>query len=192
MLRCAHRSVSQLLACLILVCITHITHAAGLPDGEKTISLFDNNGEELVIGKMSLSNQGDNTTYTIVLNDSEFNDEFLSMRPFQCIHSPDGKMVCHLIYPYQKQGYITASDLMDLEYDFLFLHKSQEEYGINAWNGLYYKLTPTEKGFEGQLMEVDLNVLAAPPDDGVLRPITSDMLHQADPSVHMFPKLLIQ
>lgn len=165
--------------------------AAEIQDGQKEINLVTSEGEKLLIGKISFEKSDDKLSYKISWQEDVFTNEFLSMRPFKCIHH-DKQMVCHLIYPYEKQGYITSTDFMDLEYDLLFLHKSATEYGINAWNGLYYKLSQTNKGFTGQLMEVDLNVLAAPPEDGVLRPITNDMLHEADPTVHIYPKLLIE
>ncbi len=125
------------------------------------------------------------------MNDAVFSDEFLSMRPFKCIHQNE-QMLCHLVYPYEKLGYITQQDLTDLEYDLLFLHKSASEYGINAWNGLYYRLQLDTSGLTGSLREVDLNILAAPPEQGDLRPITADMLYEADPAQHLFPYIRIQ
>lgn len=176
---------------ILLVVLSINLHATQLPQGDKVISLVANSGESLKIGKIKFQNTEDKLTYTINLENSVFNDEFLSMRPFKCIHQPK-QMICHLQYPYQKKGYISKDDLMDLEYDLLFLHKSPSEYGINAWNGLFYQLSLTENGLDGELMEVDLNVLAAPPDEGVLRPVTRDMLYEADVDIHMFPKLVIE
>lgn len=181
------RSIAAFLLLLFSFCV----QAAELPEGEKSILFVDNNGERLTIGKIDFKHKEGRVTYSIEFDDSVFSNEFLSMRPFKCIRKP-GKMVCNLIYPYAKKGYITKQDMLDLEYDLLFLHKAPEEYGINAWNGLYYRISIINDGLEAKLMEVDLNVLAGPPDEGLLRPITDDMLHKADPALHMFPRLLIQ
>jgi len=159
--------------------------------GSKKITLLDSNNQALTIGNINFSDDNGRVSYKISLDGEVFRDEFLSMRPFQCIRL-DEKMICHLSYPYPKQGYIAHDDLIDLEYDLLFLHKAPGEYGINAWNGLYYDLSITGNNITGTLNEVDLNVLAAPPEDGVLRPVTADMLHEADPERHLFPTLRIQ
>lgn len=172
-------------------CLSFSSLAAGLPEGEKVISLLDNDNNAVEIARIQFTRADDKTTYQITLNESVFQKEFLNMRPFQCLHQPK-QILCHLEYPYEKSGYISADDLMDLEYDLLFLHKAPAEYGINAWNGLYYILSVTDDGFEGTLMEVDLRVLIAPPEDGILRPVTRNMLYDADPAAHQFPKLIIQ
>ena len=113
-----------------------------------------------------------------MLDDSKFENKFLSMRPFDCLPHPQ-QVVCHLAYPYEIKHHITSDDLTDLEYDLLFIHKRPEEYGIDAWNGFYYEMKMTDSGFEGELRETDLNVLAAPPKDGNLRPIKRSELHEA-------------
>ena len=167
-----------------------VTFAAELPTGNKTISLINNTEQLLDIGEIEFMEKDGNTVYKINFSGDVFQEEFLSMRPFKCIHH-ENQMVCNLVYPYEKLGYITSDDLMDLEYDLLFLHKSAEEYGINAWNGMFYELTLTPDGFEGTMKEVDLNVLVAPPEDGVIRPVTRDMLHEANPEHHLYPRLKI-
>ena len=159
--------------------------------GSKTITLAGKDNESLEIGSIHFKKENEKVTYEIEFKEDKFNDEFLSMRPFKCIHK-SGQMLCHLVYPYKKQGHISEQDLVDLEYDLLFLHKDASEYGIDPWNGLYYNLKLGTKGFVGTLKEVDLNVLAAPPEDGVLRPVTSDMLYDADTAQHLFPGLIIQ
>lgn len=175
----------------LLCVIVSSTQANTILSGSKTISLIGNDGKPFKIGEIVFANQGQKINYTIDLNASEFSSEFLSMRPFICLRF-DNKMLCHLPYLYEKKSYITRNDLVDLEYDLLFLHKTADEFGINAWNGLYYDLKITEKGLEGVLKEVDLNILSAPPEEGNRRPITEDMLHEADPEQHLFPRLVIE
>ena len=172
-------------------CLSFACMATELPEGDKVISFIDNDNNAIEIGRITFTHNNVKTTYEITLNENVFQKEFLNMRPFQCLHQPK-QILCHLEYPYKKLGYITRDDLMDLEYDLLFLHKTPAEYGIDAWNGLFYLLTATENGIEGTLNEVDLRVLIAPPEDGTLRPVTRNMLYEADPSKHIFPKILIQ
>ena len=95
---------------------------------------------------------------------------------FKCLPHTT-QVVCYLAYPYENKRFITKDDVTDLEYDLLFLHKSPQEYGIDAWNGFYYDLEMTEMGFVGELRETDLNVLASPPEEP--RPIKDEDLHPA-------------
>ncbi|MBL1143274.1 MAG: hypothetical protein HND53_14765 [Proteobacteria bacterium] len=182
---------NYLVLLVLLSSIYSSVSATSVLSGSKIITLTGKGGKLIEIGTIHFHNENKKVTYELEFKEDEFNDEFLSMRPFKCIHI-SGQMICHLSYPYKKQGYISEHDFVDLEYDLLFLHKAVDEYGIDPWNGMYYDLTLSEDGFEGTLKEVDLNVLAAPPEDGVLRPITSDMLHDADPDQHLFSGLIIK
>ncbi len=183
--------MTKTLIAVLLLLVYQLSSAAGALTGTREVQLVNGKGDVLPIGKVSFKADGERVAYTLNLDTPRFSDEFLSMRPFRCI-SEAQVMICHLSYPYKKQGYITDTDLTDLEYDLLFLHKSATEYGINAWNGLYYLLSVSEQGLDGELQEVDLNVLAAPPEEGDLRPITKGMLYEADPSQHLFPTLRIR
>jgi hypothetical protein len=164
-----------LAACLLLP--TAVAGAAALGP-ELTIRLHPEQGEPIELGRVMLTPEGDGYRFQVRLDESRFEDQFLSMRPFKCLPHP-AQVICHLPYPYENQRLVTAADLTDLEYDLLFLHKTPEEYGINAWNGLYFALRMTADGFEGELRETDLNVLASPPEDGDLRPIKRAELYPA-------------
>ena len=76
--------------------------------------------------------------YRMALNEEVFSDHFLSMRPFKCLESPE-KHWCYVPYPYEISRKVSADDLTDLEYDLLFVWKGATEYGINLWNGVYYR-----------------------------------------------------
>lgn len=158
-----------------------------------TIRLEDRAGTTIDIGRLTLapaSPGSDALRFDVTLDAPEFVDKFLSMRPFRCLDA-SGRWLCHLPYPYPKAATIDADDLRNLEYDLLFVEKTPEEYGINAWNGRYFRMSRTAEGFAGELHEVDLNILAAPPEDGVEYPVTVDMLHPADPAVHRFVRVRI-
>lgn len=158
--------------------------------GEKTVYLVDQEGTETAIAALSFSSEKTGA-YSIRLNRAPFEEHFLSMRPFQCLTHPL-QMVCYLTYPYENARQITGDSLTDLEYDLLFLHKTPQEYGINAWNGLYYTLSLEADHLRGELREVDLNVLAVPPPAGEMRPVTDDMLYEAEEGAHAFPHLVIR
>ncbi|MCP3869187.1 MAG: hypothetical protein GY703_14020 [Gammaproteobacteria bacterium] len=142
------------------------------------IRLVDDRGSLTDLGTFELSGPKDNRHYRIDWDENHFESHFLSMRPFKCLPHPT-QLICHLPYPYENRRSIRDGDLTDLEYDTLFLFKAPGEYGINAWNGLYFKYRQTERGFEGDLFETDLNVLQAPPEKGNLRPIDPGELYEA-------------
>lgn len=166
---------------------------ASLLEGSKKVVLKPMSGEAVTIATVDFIKQKDGSyTYTLEMVDELYSDHFLSMRPFQCFTTPS-QMLCHLGYPYPKTTKITSADLQDLEYDLLFIHRKGEEYGIDPWNGLYYKLTLLEDGtLTGVLMEVDLDILAVPPEKGVTRPIVASDLNKAEPSSHSYPTLIIK
>ena len=186
--------IDLLIAATLSLMALHVmtAHAAGLPGGKKAITLVAADGARMPIGHVTLTPDGDGSKIAVVLDAPEFGDQFLSMRPFRCL--PGTKETwCHLQYPYETKGRITAADLMDLEYALLFLFKPPASYGIDAWNGLYFKLTLDEAGgFSGALHESDFNVLAVPPDKGDLRPVPHTALTAVDPGAHRFATIEIR
>lgn len=169
---------------------------ATIPLGTKTISLVSVSGEKLKIGTVTLKPadgaNADQRTIDVKLDVADFTDQFLSMRPFRCL--PDKKqMWCHLAYPYALENKITSNDLTDLEYQLLFIFRSPDSYGIDAWNGLYFKLSRGEdRKISGNAHEVDLNILAVPPDDPTLRPISASDLTAIEPDTHRFARVEIE
>jgi hypothetical protein len=150
--------------------------ARSAPTGDYDV-IFDNgDGEQVTIGTLTLRALGEAGGYDLKLADGPFDDYFLSMRPFRCIRR-ENSMLCHLVYPYENRRHIDRDDLVDLEYDLLFIARSPEEYGINAWNGRYFRLRWEDDAIVGELYETNLDVLAAPPETGDLRPLAdADMI----------------
>ncbi|WP_138841137.1 hypothetical protein [Ruegeria sediminis] len=159
--------------------------------GQKTVWLVDGQGQRTAIATIAFEPRGERMSYSIDWNDEVFADHFLSMRPFKCIEGPD-KHWCHVPYPYEINRQVDVGDLTDLEYDLLFLWKGSTEYGINMWNGVYYRLDATDDGLVGRLHEMDMDLLSAPPEPGDLRPLSDMDLHEADPESHWLPELLIE
>jgi hypothetical protein len=160
----------------------------------REIVLSNNAGEAIVIGHLLLTPEAGRYRTQVVLDDTRFADHFLSMRPFKCLEGSE-QLLCHLPYPYQNQQLISPDDLTDLEYQLLFIRKAPNDYGINPWFGVYYRLqweNPPSGPISGQLFETDMDVLAAPPDDPSVRPITPDDLYEAAPGVHWLPRILMR
>lgn len=159
---------------------------------EKTVSLIGKDGSKLQVAKVIFTAQENNTeSFEIKWDDSKFSEHFLSMRPFKCI---DGQQtVCHLGYPYKTKNRISKTDLQDLEYALLFIHKNEKEYGINFWNGVYYRLKREENGaITGTIWETDMNELASPPAKEYDRPIGGADLVEGAEGKHRFPQIIIQ
>lgn len=181
---------------LILCLATLAPVAAAVPalslEGTKAISLVDRDGGRHEIGSVTFAPADGGTAISVSLDETRFEEKFLSMRPFRCIDGTK-QTVCHLVYPYKLQNRISENDLVDLEYSLLFLHKGPTDYGIDAWNGLYYRLKRNDDGsLTGTLHETDFNVLAVPPDEGITRPIPETEIVEAEEGRHRFPKIEIR
>lgn len=171
-------------------------HAAeadvALPDGKKTITLVSPAGDKQVVGHVTFTKDGNGATFEVKLDAPEFQEEFLSMRPFPCLAGKK-ETWCHLAYPYDMKKRITASDLVDLEYALLFLFKPPAGYGIDPWNGLYFKLALAKDGaLSGPVNDVNLDPLGVPPADRSARIIQASDLNPADPSTHRFSSVEIK
>lgn len=142
------------------------------------VDLLAVDGQRLSIATLSVSSFDRNDGYRLELEEGAFSHEFLSMRPFRCL-TVQGVMLCYVEYPYVNQRKISRQDLTDLEYDLLFIARTEKEYGIDPWNGRYFKLRWQGASIVGELNEVDLNILASPPEGGSLRPIVNDDLSPA-------------
>lgn len=171
--------------------IAALSAMAGPLDGTKEISLLDSEGGRIVIGTVTFTPEGDARAYKIEWAEAPFSDHFLSMRPFRCLEGP-AKHWCQVPYPYENNHRVSAGDLTDLEYDLLFLHKGATEYGIDMWNGVYYRLSQDGDRLTGTLHEMDMGQLSAPPEGGNLRPITEKDLHESDPESHWLPRVVIE
>ena len=160
-------------------------------EGEKTVSLKTLGGETVTVADITFTPDGDGATYEITMRESPFTDHFLSMRPFKCLEGA-AKHWCHVPYPYDIRRRVTADDLTDLEYDLLFLWKGATEYGINMWNGVYYRLEADGDRLVGRLHEMDMDTLSAPPEAGNLRPVREQDLEESDPDSHWLPVVVVE
>ncbi len=145
--------------------------AASLPTGTRTITLIAKDGARLPIGTVAFTPAGEAAHIAVNLDAPQFSNEFLSMRPFRCLSGQD-LMWCHLEYPYETRRTVTTTDLTDLEYELMFLWRTYDRVGVDAWNGLYFKLDLGADGtITGTLHEADYNAVASPPMEAFARPI---------------------
>ncbi|MEP1535799.1 MAG: hypothetical protein ABJQ34_20645 [Paracoccaceae bacterium] len=169
---------------LSLVCMAC---ASAAMSETRSVFVEDINGAQIEIAQLNLDEDGG---YQVEMAEEPFTDHFLSMRPFKCLEGP-AKNWCHVPYPYEIKRNVT-DDLTDVEYDFLFVWKGSADYGINMWNGVYYKLTEESGQWTGELHEMDMDTLSAPPPAGELRPLAAKDLHPSDPESHWLPRLVIK
>jgi hypothetical protein len=174
---------------MLLMTVSITANAIPL-EGDKKVYLVSSGNELTHIANVIFSNQGDKSDYEVKFVDKPFENQFLSMRPFQCIMGKK-QVMCHVPYPYEANKHVTDDDLSLLSNDLLFLHKSPSEYGINMWNGIYYKLKMEGENIVGEVNEVDMNSIASPPDD-LNAPFPQDEIFEADVANYVYPKLLIK
>ena len=176
-----------LLACIFTGSLT----AADFPESAG-VYLVDSKQQETRIGDVGFSDAGNGkTSLQLSIDTSVFTEHFLSMRPFRCIEG-DSEWLCYLEYPYDLRSIITRDDLSDLEYQLLFIRKTPSEFGIDAWNGLYYKLELASDGtITGELLEGDLNSLQSPPGEQYAKPVDLGEFIPADKTKRLFPTLKI-
>lgn len=145
-------------------------------------------GDEVVLADLAVDADG---SYRLTFRDAVLGPYFLSMRPFKCLSAPP-RLQCHLPYPYQKTREISKSDLGDLEYDLLFLVKQVREFGVNFWNGRYYRLHWQGHAIVGKALATDMNILASKPPAGVTRPIQASDLTEITTADTPYPSIRIQ
>ncbi len=167
-----YKHIIMLLALINISCVEQRTlvHADTFYQGTKQISLLDNKGKKLSIGSIYFTTQAETIHYKINLTHKLFKDYFLSMKEMKCLEGPE--LWCHLAYPYDNPRNITKTDLTWLSHDLLFMYKKHTEFGANFYNGIYYDFKLESGKLIGTAMALDLNLLAAPPEDKIQPPIT--------------------
>lgn len=161
-----------------------------MPTMAETVYLVDQKGKRLEIATITFEKTQGATTYELTFKEDQFGDYFLSMRPFRC-HEAE-RLICRQPYPYPLERTLSDTHLVPLEYDLMFISRLLGDYGIDPYHGRYYVLEKTNTGYQGTVHAVDLNTLAAPPDEGVTYPITSDILDEMEADSVVFPTLVIE
>ncbi|MBL4766068.1 MAG: hypothetical protein JKX67_12485 [Colwellia sp.] len=175
-----YKHIIILLALINVSCVQQSTlvHTEPFYQGTKQISLVDNKGNRLLIGSIDFSTQQATIHYQIHLKDKLFKDYFLSMKEMKCLEGPE--LWCHLAYPYKNPRNITKTDFTWLSHDLLFMYKKHTEFGANFYNGIYYDFKLESGKLIGTAMALDLNLIAAPPEDETQAPITVDDIDEIE------------
>lgn len=187
-----HRLLSSLvlLSTLIFMFNCHATQSEHFFNGSKKVILLANNGAEVVIGNIHFNQKKQTINYQLQLNHQHFADYFLSMKEMKCLEGPE--LWCHLAYPYQNPHSIETGDFRWLAHDFLFMYKKKSDFGANFYNGIYYQFSLVNNVLVGHAMAIDLNILAAPPDDTTTPPIGEYDVEELDPSTRWLPRIEIR
>ncbi len=160
-------------------------------DGTRAVRLHSRDGAVLQLGSMAFSPQPDGrSVFTLALQHGVFKDFFLSMKEFKCLEAAT-EVFCHLPYPHPQPGTVSATDLAWLEHSLLFMFKTPSDFGAKLWNGVYFQLQASAKGFEGKPQAVDLNRISAPPDRPGVPPYRAALRDDIAPAARWFNRLTI-
>lgn len=181
----------RLACCAVLalsICGTASAQIAALT-GSKTIWLTNAQGEKVQWGTVVFEPPSGGKQKFAVNPSPELKEHFLAMRPFKCLAGAR-QQLCWFPYTQVAQE-IVGNDYTPLEYALMFLHTKPHALHVNSGNGLYYRLTRTDRGLVGQLHDVDMDPIVVPRADRE-RPIKPAMLSLAEPLSHWLPVLLIE
>jgi len=187
-----YKHIITLLALINISCAqqSNLEYVDPFFQGTKQISLLDNKGKKLLVGSIDFSVQKAVIHYKTHLEHQLFKDYFLSMKEMKCLEGPE--LWCHLAYPYNNPRSITKTDFSWLSHDLLFMYKKSSEFGANFYNGIYYDFKLKSGTLIGTAMALDLNLLAAPPEDKILPPITIHDIDELEPTNRWLPIIVIK
>ena len=161
--------------------------------GSRGIWLSNAAGERQRIGTILFTPESAGRTKFRIAMAETLEEYFLAMRPFRCLTGPRQRL-CH--FPVEREAQvINAGDLVPLEYALLFMRTAPKSLHIDPFNGLYYRMTLTERGIVGRLHDVDMDPFITPdsvPLERRQRPIRAADLTPGDPSSHWLPILSIE
>lgn len=185
------RRLARLLLLLALLALSPLGRAWEL-SGSKTISAVTREQQFIPIGHVVFTPDANGTTaFTLTMDHSRFADHFLSMKEFKCLEGGD-EVLCHVPYPYQTPGTVSATDFAWLEHSLLFLYKQPRDFGAKLWNGLYFRLQPDGQGLVGLPQAVDLNLISAPPNDLNTPPYNASVRDDVPAGTHWIERLVIR
>ena len=139
-------------------------------EGTKSIALQTRDGNSIRIGTVNFTKaSGGGYEFSLQMDGGVFSDHFLSMREFKCFGGTP-ELMCLVPYPYKSSATIGEADFAWLEHSLLFMFKRPSDFGAKLWNGVYFQLTRTPRGFAGTPQAVDLNYISAPPSDLTVPP----------------------
>jgi hypothetical protein len=184
-------STGSVLALAVGLLAAGTTAQANGLTGSKTIALHSRDGQVMPIGAVSFEPQGEKTSFTVKMDPLKLKDFFLSMREFKCAEGA-GEIQCYVPYPYAQPGTISAHDFSWLEHALLFFYKQPSDFGAKLWNGVYYRLKHTDKGFVGEPQAVDMGLIGVPPENLNVPPFSPSERSEMAPGARWFNKITIE
>ncbi len=192
LIRSSARPLASLLLAAALAGLLTAPAGAAELTGSRQVLLHGRDGSRIALGEVVFTPQADGrSAFALKLRHEPFKDFFLSMKEFKCVESPS-EIFCHVPYPYPQPGTVSGTDLAWLEHALLFMFKTPADFGAKLWNGVYFKLTPTERGFEGRPQAVDLNRISAPPDKPGIPPYRPALRDDIAAGARWFGRLTIE
>ena len=186
------RFTARPLASLLLAAALALPASAADLAGSRQVLLHGSDGARVHLADIAFTPQADGRSgFVLTMRHEPFKDFFLSMKEFKCVESAS-EIFCHVPYPYPQPATISATDLAWLEHALLFMFKTPAEFGAKLWNGVYFKLTATERGFEGRPQAVDLNRISAPPDKPGVPPYRPALRDDIPVGARWFGRLTIE
>ncbi len=157
----------------------------------RTIKLLDVKNVATKVGTLRFTPTNDGIQqFDLKIDHDKFKDFFLSMKEMKCLEGEE--LWCHIPYPHQTPVTISVNDLRWLEHALIFMFKDKKSFGANFWNGIYYKLAWDGNRLVGDAQHVDLNMLAAPPDNESQPPIGEFDIEPVDPEKRWLSRITIE
>lgn len=178
---------------LLSGCFLSLAGMAADLTGTRGIWLSNAAGEKHRIGTIVFTPAEAGKTRFKITMEETLEEYFLAMRPFRCLTGPTQRL-CH--FPVEREAaLISSADLVPLEYALLFIRTAPKSLHIDPFNGIYYKMSWTERGITGELHDVQMDSFIAPdivPVERRQRPIGYSDLSRGDSRSHWLPILTIE
>lgn len=179
-------------AVLAMACCSPLLACAFEFEGDKEIRALLRDGSTKPLGRVRFTPQTDAAIrFSIRWNSAAFQDHFLSMREFKCLTGPD-EIACHVPYPHKQAQTFTPDDMSWLEHNLMFMFKLPSEFGAKLWNGMYFKLHASGTQLVGLPQSIDLNQIAAPPDQTLRPPYGPEQRSDMDAAVRWLQQITIE
>ncbi len=176
---------------LTVMCSGNLLFANSFYQEARQVSLIDVSGNKVEIGQLTFSkNDQGIVSFDFKPDYDVFTDFFLSMKEMKCLEGPE--LWCHIPYPHENPLTIEGDDYRWLEHKLIFMFKDKKSFGANFWNGIYYTLKADGESLLGKAQHVDLNILAAPPEDLSVPPIGEYDIEEVDAKTRWLPSLVIE
>jgi hypothetical protein len=182
------------LLCAAMLCLVYGSAAqAGVLSGSRTITLSNDQGERVAIGRVVFTPEADGRARFRIVLDDKLEEFFLAMRPFRCLTGATQRL-CN--FPVEREApLVSERDLVPLEYALMFMRTAPAALHINPFNGVYYRMKVVDGRIEGAVHDVDMEPFIVPdsvPLERRTRPLRDTDLSPGDPRSHWMTRITIE